>query len=714
MALRCGRDDGLPYPVLSSRLPSFRPSVFPSFRPSVLHPRLPNFPRTPYSSTDVRYPHRQRPAEQPAGNHGRDPPPGADRHHRPVRLRQEHARLRHALRRRPAAVHRVALHLRQAVSRADAEAAGGSPRGHRPVGGHRAAESHREQPLDGGDRHRGVRLPPPALGPRRPELLPRLRRAGSPRHPAERSRRRPGRRPGRANPGGLPAPAGRPPHPRRRGGESPGPRLRPGPGRRCAAPSRRAAARARLHARRRAPGDRRPAGGRAGGGGPDGRGGGDGVPGGRRGGDRARPAASFGQPTGSGSRASPPAAPATPRPPPSRRRCSRSTTRAVPAASATASGQRSSTTSRSSCPTPRGAWPAARSTPGPSRATNRAAGSLLEFARSLGADPDKPWHKLKVSHRRELLRGRKGRYVGIFPFLKDLEEKRYKQYIRVFLRQYQLARTCEACGGTRLNADALAVRIGDDTIAGVACRSIDGIEQWVTGLSIDAVRAGGRRPHRRPARCPPRVPAGRGARLPHARPPDPHALGRRGAADLARQRAGIPAGRYALRARRAVGRPAPAGHRSAAGAAPPPARRRQHRRGRRARSRRHPPGRLHARARPRRRRPRRARGPRRSGRGSTAVAHGAVPHRREAHRGAEPAPACRAALAPDPRRHAPQPPGRRRRHPARDPHRDHRRERLRQEQPAPRRGLPRPRGPARTAGTRPRAIWASRWVRWRR
>ena len=109
---------------------------------------------------------------------------------------------------------------------------------------------------------------------------------------------------------------------------------------------------------------------------------------------------------------------------------------------------------------------------------------LLEFARSLGADPDKPWHKLKAAHRRELLRGRKGRYVGIFPFLKDLEEKRYKQYIRVFLRQYQLARTCEACGGSRLNADALAVRIGDDTIAGVACRSIEGIDQWVAGLSL--------------------------------------------------------------------------------------------------------------------------------------------------------------------------------------------------------------------------------------
>ena len=55
----------------------------------------------------------------------------------------------------------------------------------------------------------------------------------------------------------------------------------------------------------------------------------------------------------------------------------------------------------------------------------------------------------------------KGRYVGIFPFLKGLEEKRYKQYIRVFLRQYQLAHTCAECRGTRLNPDALAVRIGE-------------------------------------------------------------------------------------------------------------------------------------------------------------------------------------------------------------------------------------------------------------
>jgi excinuclease ABC subunit A len=109
---------------------------------------------------------------------------------------------------------------------------------------------------------------------------------------------------------------------------------------------------------------------------------------------------------------------------------------------------------------------------------------LLEFARSIGADASKPWSKLKASHRRELLYGKRGRYLGIFPFLKGLEEKRYKQYIRVFLRQYQLAQTCSDCGGSRLNPDALSVRIGNDIIGSVSRGSVDTIHHWLRELSL--------------------------------------------------------------------------------------------------------------------------------------------------------------------------------------------------------------------------------------
>lgn len=109
---------------------------------------------------------------------------------------------------------------------------------------------------------------------------------------------------------------------------------------------------------------------------------------------------------------------------------------------------------------------------------------LIEAARKLGADPDKPWSRLRVADRRELLYGKIGRYTGIFPFLKGLEEKRYKQYIRVFLRQYQMAHTCPLCNGTRLNGQAMSVRINGEPISAVAGRSIDDVYRWLAQLPL--------------------------------------------------------------------------------------------------------------------------------------------------------------------------------------------------------------------------------------
>ncbi|MGE0440809.1 MAG: excinuclease ABC subunit UvrA [Gemmatimonadales bacterium] len=109
---------------------------------------------------------------------------------------------------------------------------------------------------------------------------------------------------------------------------------------------------------------------------------------------------------------------------------------------------------------------------------------LLDAVRKLGGDPTAPWRTLKAAVRRELLHGKEGRFLGVFPFLKGLEEKRYKQYIRVFLRQYQLAKTCPACAGTRLNADALAVRVHGRTIAEVATLPLADLRLWVRGLDL--------------------------------------------------------------------------------------------------------------------------------------------------------------------------------------------------------------------------------------
>jgi excinuclease ABC subunit A len=109
---------------------------------------------------------------------------------------------------------------------------------------------------------------------------------------------------------------------------------------------------------------------------------------------------------------------------------------------------------------------------------------LLEAARRLDIDPATPWRALRAAARRELLHGKAGRFTGVFPFLRALEAKRYKQYIRVFLRQYQLAKTCPACGGTRLNEHALAVRVAGSTIAAVAERTLEDVRAWFGTLSL--------------------------------------------------------------------------------------------------------------------------------------------------------------------------------------------------------------------------------------
>jgi excinuclease ABC subunit A len=109
---------------------------------------------------------------------------------------------------------------------------------------------------------------------------------------------------------------------------------------------------------------------------------------------------------------------------------------------------------------------------------------LRETARARGLSLDTPWRDLPAPERRFLLHNESGRYLGILPFLTRLEEKRYKQYIRVFLRQYQLAKTCPACGGARLKPEALSVRVAGKTIAEIAALTAAELAGWLGALEL--------------------------------------------------------------------------------------------------------------------------------------------------------------------------------------------------------------------------------------
>ena len=110
--------------------------------------------------------------------------------------------------------------------------------------------------------------------------------------------------------------------------------------------------------------------------------------------------------------------------------------------------------------------------------------TLRNAATAAGIPTDVPWKNLKADQKRFLLHGRKGSFLGIFPFLERLEEKRYKQYIRVFLRQYQMATECPACHGARLRPEAQAVTVGGRTIGETAALTTEQLTAWVNELAI--------------------------------------------------------------------------------------------------------------------------------------------------------------------------------------------------------------------------------------
>ncbi len=110
--------------------------------------------------------------------------------------------------------------------------------------------------------------------------------------------------------------------------------------------------------------------------------------------------------------------------------------------------------------------------------------TLVEFAKKEGIPVDRPWRELSRAQQERLLHGKAKGFVGMVPFLVALEPKKYKQYIRIFLRKYQTAMTCASCGGTKLQQDALNVRINGRHIAEVAAMPVGLLKPWADSLTL--------------------------------------------------------------------------------------------------------------------------------------------------------------------------------------------------------------------------------------
>jgi excinuclease ABC subunit A len=69
-------------------------------------------------------------------------------------------------------------------------------------------------------------------------------------------------------------------------------------------------------------------------------------------------------------------------------------------------------------------------------------------------------------------------------FFKEVEKKKYKVHVRVFLSRYRGYTLCPDCGGSRLRAEALWIRVGEKNLADVTRLNIAQAQQFFLSLQL--------------------------------------------------------------------------------------------------------------------------------------------------------------------------------------------------------------------------------------
>ncbi len=113
-----------------------------------------------------------------------------------------------------------------------------------------------------------------------------------------------------------------------------------------------------------------------------------------------------------------------------------------------------------------------------------------KWMRAAGIPTNLPWRQLTNEQRRMVLEGDpENKYEGVKGFFNWLERKKYKLHVRVFLSRYRGYATCPECGGTRLRAEARAVRITGRSITDLCKLTVKQARKFFTELQLTESQA---------------------------------------------------------------------------------------------------------------------------------------------------------------------------------------------------------------------------------
>jgi excinuclease ABC subunit A len=110
-------------------------------------------------------------------------------------------------------------------------------------------------------------------------------------------------------------------------------------------------------------------------------------------------------------------------------------------------------------------------------------GEMKRAAKAEKIPTDVPWFDLTEAQQRFIEEGR-GSWVGIRGFFNELERKKYKLHVRVFLSRYRGYATCPDCRGQRLRAEARAVLIEGRNICEVCALTIAETQEFFDALRL--------------------------------------------------------------------------------------------------------------------------------------------------------------------------------------------------------------------------------------
>jgi excinuclease ABC subunit A len=110
---------------------------------------------------------------------------------------------------------------------------------------------------------------------------------------------------------------------------------------------------------------------------------------------------------------------------------------------------------------------------------------LKKWARTQDIPTNIAWRHLTAEQRKLILEGDpENDFDGVKGFFTWLERKKYKLHVRVFLSRYRGYATCPECGGTRLRAEARAVRVAGRSITEICALTVKEARTFFGGLHL--------------------------------------------------------------------------------------------------------------------------------------------------------------------------------------------------------------------------------------